>query len=356
MSPATTSAAVFDLATGEVVYQRHVARPLVPASNQKLTVTAAALIELGPRFRFETNVVGVGAEVDDVWRGDLILVGAGDPTLHRRDLATLAHRIRAAGIRVVTGRILGDASRFDDRRTAPGWKPAFYGNECAPLSALTFDRLWVRDPALATASRFRDELRRGGVKVRGRAAAGAAPPEAVPLVGVLSEPLSRILRWMNRESDNFVAEMLTKELGARVVGNGTTPAGVAVVRRDVRALGVPLEGVRMRDGSGLSYDDRLTAGALVSLLVAVWRDPSLREEFVASLAVAGESGTLDDRLEQPPARGLVRAKTGTTTIASTLAGFVGRRYAFAVLMNGRPVPTWSARTSQDRFVQLLAAQ
>jgi D-alanyl-D-alanine carboxypeptidase/D-alanyl-D-alanine-endopeptidase (penicillin-binding protein 4) len=150
--------------------------------------------------------------------------------------------------------------------------------------------------------------------------------------------------------------MLLKTLGSHVAGRGTTRAGAAVVRRELALLGVPLDGVRILDGSGLSYDDRLTARALAKLLVAVWNDPVLRRPFVGSLAVAGVNGTLEDRLERSPARWRVRAKTGTTSISSTLAGYVGQRYAFAILMNGHPVPTESARASQDRFVELLAAQ
>jgi len=119
---------------------------------------------------------------------------------------------------------------------------------------------------------------------------------------------------------------------------------------------VPLDGVRLVDGSGLSPSDRLTAGALVGILEAAWNDPAIRKPFVASLPVAGIAGTLADRLRTPPARGHVIAKTGTTNTASTLAGYVRSRFAFAVLNNGRPVNTDSARRAQDRFAAVLAAQ
>src|SRR5207249_10896406 len=117
---------------------------------------------------------------------------------------------------------------------------------------------------------------------------------------------------------------------------------------------VPLAGVRIVDASGLSLLDRVTPRALVALLLAAEQDPSIRGPFLASLSVAGISGTLRDRLERRPVRGQVIAKTGTTNEASALAGFVRRRYAFAVLQNGSPVAWWSARVAQDRFVTLLA--
>jgi PBP4 family serine-type D-alanyl-D-alanine carboxypeptidase len=170
----------------------------------------------------------------------------------------------------------------------------------------------------------------------------------------LSEPLSRILRLVNGESDNFAAEMLLKELGATFAEQGSSAAGARLVRKTLRAAGVSLAGVRIADGSGLSRFDRLTAQALVSLLRVGAADPAMRDAFVSSLAVAGVSGTLERRLDVRPTRGRVIAKTGTTLRASALAGFVGRRYVFAILQNGTPVPYWTARQAQDRFVTALA--
>jgi len=120
--------------------------------------------------------------------------------------------------------------------------------------------------------------------------------------------------------------------------------------------GVPMTGVRIVDGSGLSRLDRLTANALAGILKAAWADPTVRPAFVAALPVAGVNGTLEDRLRKPPARGRVLAKTGTTSDASALSGYVSMRFAFTVLQNGHPLSYWWARRAQDRFVEVLAAQ
>ena len=101
---------------------------------------------------------------------------------------------------------------------------------------------------------------------------------------------------------------------------------------------------------------RLTPAALAKLLTVVWSDPSLRQPFLASLAIAGRNGTLEHRLRRRPALGNVRAKTGTTNSASALSGYVRNRYAFVILQNGNPVSSTQARAAQDRFVTLLAAQ
>jgi PBP4 family serine-type D-alanyl-D-alanine carboxypeptidase len=160
---------------------------------------------------------------------------------------------------------------------------------------------------------------------------------------------------MGRESDNFTAELLVKQLGALYGGAGTTAAGVRVVRGALAEAGIPLAGVRLADGSGLSRFDRLTAASVVALLEAGLATRDVRDAFLQSLAVAGVDGTLEDRMEKRPARGRVIAKTGTTRVASALSGFVRDRYAFAILQNGRPISAYWARLAQDRFATTLAA-
>ena len=186
----------------------------------------------------------------------------------------LARQVRAAGIRKVTRGVFADESFFDTRRTGAGWKSWFYVNECPPLSALTVDRgrylgRTSGDPALAAALLFGDALRRAGVAVAG-AGHGTQRDDDVPLASVESPPLSRIVAWMGRVSDNFTAELLLKQLGAAGGELGTSAGGAAIVRGALADAGVPLSGVRLVDGSGLSSLDRLTARALSALLRAAW--------------------------------------------------------------------------------------
>jgi D-alanyl-D-alanine carboxypeptidase/D-alanyl-D-alanine-endopeptidase (penicillin-binding protein 4) len=360
VSQARTGAVAIDLETGETIFSEHGNLPLVPASNEKLAVAYAALVTLGPTYRFETDVLGRGEQDGAIWRGSLVLVGHGDPTLSSADLATLARQVRAAGIRRVTRGVFGDESLFDARRTGMGWKSWFYVNECPPLSALTVDRgryygRASRDPAVAAALLFSNALHRAGVAVDG-AGVGKQRDDDVPLAAVESAPLSQILAWMGRVSDNFTAEILLKQLGTSDDAVGTSARGAAVVRTALAEAGVPLAGLRLVDGSGLSSLDRLTARSLAALLRAAWADPVVRPYLLGSLPVAGISGTLSNRMRRPPARGNVQAKTGTTSLASALSGYVKRRYVFSVLQNGRPVSTYWARKAQDRFATALAAQ
>jgi len=360
VSLSQSAADVVDLSTGQAVFSRNGSLPLLPASNEKLAVTYAALTALGPAFRIETDVLGDGEQAGETWQGDLVLKGYGDPTLSSQDLTDLAQQVRSDGITRVTGHVLGDETWFDAWRTAPGWKASFTINESPPLSALIVDRGLVgrftsHNPALSAAQLFRKALTRAGVHVAGAAELGAADDQAAPLAAVDSPTLEAMVRWMDRVSDNFTAEMLLKELGAVQADRGTTAAGAGVVTGLLVQANVPMAGVRLVDGSGLSLLDRITANALVSLLTTMWNDPGIRPVLLASLPVAGRSGTLHDRMRHGAATGVVLAKTGTTDNASALSGFVADRYVFSVLQNGWPL-AWSwARVAQDRFATILAA-
>jgi len=359
VSPARTGAIVFDLQSGTTLFAHNARLPLRPASNEKLATTYAALTALGPSFRIETDVLGEGQQDGTTWQGNLVLKGYGDPALSFAQVNSLARQLAAAGIRHVSGRILGDESWFDAHRTGLGWKAQFYLHESPALSALIVNRGWTgryetTRPALTAAQLFRQDLRRAGITVHGEAALGVASTDAAPLAQVQSAPLSVLVRHMDVYSDNFYAEMLLKEVGAVQGSFGSAAAGIAVERRLLRDAGVPLGGVRMVDGSGLSLLDRWTSLGLATLLRTMWQDEELRPYLVAALPIAGKTGTLEHRMRTGPARGLVRAKTGTTSNASSLSGFVGDRYAFSILENGSPVPVLNAEASQNRFAQVLA--
>jgi serine-type D-Ala-D-Ala carboxypeptidase/endopeptidase (penicillin-binding protein 4) len=361
IAPARSAAIALDLESGSVVFSQNDTRSLAPASNEKLPLTYAALALLGPTYRIETDVLGDGGLDGTVWSGSLVLKGNGDPTLSRADLRALAGQVKAAGIRSVTDGVIGDETSYDARRIVAGWKPSFYLDESPPLSALIVDRGRVgrvvsRNPALAAAFAFRDALRKAGIAVTGLVRTGHADDWTEPLASVSSPTLAAMIRFMDRQSDNFTAEMLLKQLGLTQLDRGTSASGASVVTDALDQAGVPLSGVRIVDGSGLSRLDRLTARALASLLELAWTDPDIKPALLAALPVAGINGTLQDRLRNPPARGRVIAKTGTTNEASSLSGYVTDRYAFAVVQNGHPVSYWWARRAQDRFAQVLAAQ
>ena len=355
---ATSAALAVDLQSDGVVFARNADLSLAPASNEKLPITFAALRQLGLAYRFKTEVLGGGTQDGTVWHGDLFLKGFGDPTLTSARLGRLAQAVADAGITRIDGRLYGDETWFDAKRAAPGWKLGYLIYECPPLSALVVDRAvydghTANQPALAAVGTFRRLLRDYGVTT-GRVGLGRAPASATLLATSESATLRNVIAVMDRDSDNFRAEMLLKELGAESGTAGTSPAGAAVVRRVLAEANIPLAGVVIADGSGLSLLDRLTATAIARVLTTAWSDPTLRAAFWSALPAAGQQGTLEHRLRDPPTFGAVRAKTGTTNEASALSGYVRDRFAFVVVQNGSPVAEIAARKAQDRFATALA--
>ena len=344
-------------------------QPLLPASVEKLLPAVGALAVLGPEATLATTVRG-SPPVDGVVPGDLVLVGGGDPLLGRdgpTSLAALADRLRAAGVRRVSGAVVVDDSRHDGARTAPGWlswqQPAFIG----PMSALLVDQnRWRRDPAyvadptVGNGEAFVAALGRAGIVVAGPVRSGVAGPSTPVLAEVRSAPVGELVAAMLGSSDNTMAEALVREVGVVGGAGGSTAGGLAVIDEVVGSLldacGPPA-GVAT-DGSGLSRLDARSAREWRRLLQAVRSQP-WGPGLLGGLPVAGASGTLAHRLSWAPAAGNVRAKTGTTIPARALAGEAttggGRTATFAVIVNGADaVPPGQAEAAIDALASTVA--
>lgn len=341
-----SGAYVSNLTTGERIFRRRGRRDRIPASNEKLWTAVAALETLGPGAVLTTaalaRTVPTGA---GVLRGDLYLRGSGDPTLSSARLEVLAQDLADAGLERVTGRVIGDESAFDRRR---GPFSRGIGDDVGgPLGALVVDRgaSGAGEPAEYAAEVLARELRDAGVKVSVRTRTGRTPAGAEVLGVADSASMALLIRQMNVPSDNYIAEMLLK-----VVGNGSTARGADATEDILRArYGIR---PRVRDGSGLSRRDRTSPREVVQLLAALVEDVA----FYNSLAVMGVSGTLAGRLEDSPARGACRGKTGTLSDVSALSGYCetagGDVLAYAFLMNRTSVDR--ARSLQDRMVGAIA--
>lgn len=333
-----------------IVYLHRGREPRVLASNDKILTSMAALDVFGPRHRFPT-VAAADARVRGGWlEGDLWLIGGGDPGITGARLATLAARLHALGIRRITGSIVGDTSAFDRGWWAPGWLPGISRSYVTRPTALAIDgNRRAGSPELRAASALRAALRGLGVEVLGGAAVGRAPAHLRRLRWIRSATLASLVRSQNHDSVNFIAEMLTKALGARVERTGSTSAGARAIRAWARGWHVRAS---VRDGSGLSDQDRTSPLAMVTLLLAARRAP-WGGAFVRSLPSPGE-GTLAGRLA-----GLrLRAKTGTLFVrpASALSGYVrsaaGATFAFSILTAG--YGSAEAEPIEDAIVRIVA--
>ena len=217
----------------------------------------------------------------------------------------------------------------------------------------------VEEPTQYALTAFREIARREGIEVVGNLVVGTVPEKAREIHTHESRPLGSLVRDMNKNSNNFMAEMLVKTLGAQFVGiPGTTAGGLEVIRGYLAGIGVDLEGARLADGSGLSDDDRVSARLLAEVLARARADFEIGPDLVASLPIGGADGTLDERFGGEGSRRRIRAKTGRVAGALTLAGYAankdGRIFAFAVLAN-RPRGTIdNVHRAIDRIVDELA--
>ncbi len=358
-APASSGAYVRDLDSGRVIYARRATQVRIPASVEKLFTTSAALLRLGPWSTLTTEAVAApGAIVTPggVLRGDLVLVGGGDPFLADAGAKVLARAVAAAGIRRIAGSVVGDESAFDDRRAA--CCKGYDGDLGGVLSALAYDRGIHRgrarlDAARIAAARFAAVLRSIGVRSTGRSRAGSAPPGARVVAALPSMPVRDLARYVNVPSNNFAAEMLLKQLGRRYRAAGTTRAGAAVVRSTLGSLGVR---PRIVDGSGLSRRNRATPMQVVRLLERMSEHKGVGPSMRRSLAVAGRTGTVKSRMRGTAAAGRCRVKTGTLRLVSALAGYCrargGRTIGFALMFNRANV--WAAKAREDRIAAAIA--
>lgn len=346
---------VRDLETGRTLYTSKADVARIPASVQKLYTTSAALLRFGPDATLPTTLSGTGAlDAGGVWRGDLYLHGGGDPTFDRTDLEALAATVAGNGILRVAGSILGDESRLDALRGSYDTGGAYDRDIGGVLGALTLARGFSKDssPAGHAAGQLAKHLRAQGIRVDGKSGVGTTPAGTTELGAVQSPPIRDLIGLTNVPSDNFLAEMLVKDLGAQFGAGGTTTAGVAVVRAQLATFGVH---PRIVDGSGLSRADRTTPRQVVRLL-EIMHGQAVGATFEGSLAVAGRTGTIAKRMRRTPAQDSCRAKTGTLIGVSALAGLCtsasGHQIAFAMLMNR--IGTTRAHGVQDRIAAALA--
>ena len=369
-----SGAYVTNLTTGEQAFAWRAGTPRVLASNTKLFVAATALARFGTEGTLGTEVLGRGElDEDGVWRGDLYLRGGGDPTFGSRRFTTtsygsgatvedLAVLLDEAGVERVTGRIYGDESRHDFLRGGPysGFGVSIW---VGPLSALSFNRGLASEsgsgyqtsPPAFAALRLDAALEARGIRVRLAPRAGTTPAGAPVIASVDSPPMQTLVRLMNKPSDNFMAEVLLKDIAMQANGRGTTAAGARLVAGHARRLGAR---ARIADGSGLSRGNRASPFRVVQLLTAMNQEEDQFDPWYASLAIAGRDGTLKKRMRSGAARGRCRAKTGTLSNVSTLSGYCtarsGQMYAFSILMNN--VYTSGAKVLQDRMAQAIASQ
>jgi serine-type D-Ala-D-Ala carboxypeptidase/endopeptidase (penicillin-binding protein 4) len=364
---------VYDLTARQPLFSVRAATLRPPASVEKLYIAATLLAQMGPSGRLSTTVYGVGRLAPGgVWEGDLYLRGGGDPTFGSKSFirahyggvgasvsALASQLVRAEGIHRITGSVLGDESYLDSRRGEPSSNYAPDPFLEGTLSALAFNRgvsgaeRGAHAPAAYAARELWATLKNDGVSIAGHSGAASMPPGAGVLAQADSPTVAQLLGLMLPPSDNYFAETLLKDLGARYGDAGSTAAGASVVRRTMGSLlGIHPHVV---DGSGLSEADLTSPYQVTDLLVELASTP-LGPVLRGDLAIAGHTGTLATRMRHTGASGRCEGKTGTLTGVSNLVGYCtaadGHTLAFAIFTDG--VATEAAHVFQDHMAITIA--
>ncbi len=364
---------VADVLTGEELDAAAADSGHVPASTTKLLTAAAAVAAAGADHRFTTSVVaGAEGEIVLVGGGDLTLAaGAGDPDaiVGHAGLADLAEDTAEALTAAGTTRVsVGlDLAYYAGPDMAPRWDDidlaAGDAMHMAPLAIeigrVDGTRARVTDPAGEAAAAFVEALVAAGITVEGEVTESSASADGTELAAVHSAPLSDLIAYALQHSENILSEGLGR-LVAHEAGEEPSFAGAGVaVGMVLGELGIDVAGLELADTSGLSSTNRISPRTLVETLTTVAERPELGS-VARGLPVAGLEGTLSTRLGDPPAAGLVVAKTGTLRTVASLSGYVttadGRLLAFAVLVGDVPAGGLAgARSAIDAWVSDLAS-
>jgi D-alanyl-D-alanine carboxypeptidase/D-alanyl-D-alanine-endopeptidase (penicillin-binding protein 4) len=339
---------------GDAWYRHGASIERAPASNEKLLLSMALFDHFGPARTFPLRAMALGIDPDGTVAGDLYLRGLGDPEVSEARLRRLARLVRDAGVLRVDGRVVGVTGPFHRDWFAPGWKDYFPADYIPLPTALTFrgnvssSGTHIDDPERRAAVFLSHALHDLGVPVGAPAAAGSATGGLQEVASLSSQPLSTLVRHMDRRSLNFSAEVLGKALAFDGGSAGTIANAAAAICAFEAAHHVT---GRCHDASGLSYGNRQTAAGMIRLLW--WAHHQSWAGTLRTSLPDGGQGTLKHRL----AHVRVRAKTGTLDNVSALTGWVwsdaaGTWIEFSLLTSG--MDEYKAKTIEDRVVHLLA--
>lgn len=433
---ATVAFVVWDMATGQALYEQNIDRLMTPASNMKVVTAAAAMLRLGTEHQFTTAFHAGGWDASSGTASALYVSGNGDPTFsgeffdsNAAAADALAALLKRRGLNRLTGDIILDARAFSGPDYPEGWSkedPGYcYGMKVGALSiaenclnitasgsgksggaaTLTLDppvhsSLIVNNVKIVSKGKSGIKVSQNGkgvITVSGQVRAGTSASREYPvphpdmlfgaaLAGAMqragvgfqgrlvrasewngsaaqwpqiaaagSPQLMHILGVMLKHSDNFVAEMMCRALGAAEGYGGTTTGGAKAITRAVMEAGFASPGtITVYDGSGLSRNNRITPRVLMQLYRAFYNS-YMGPGLMAALAEPGQPGTMKKRLTG--AAGRIKAKTGALRGVCSLSGYFtrsnGSTGAFVMFMNGYSVHSNNIRAIQDKLALLM---
>ena len=341
---------VYDLTADSVLYKVNERQAMRPASTMKLVTAITALDRLGGSYQFRTQLYYTGTVEDHTLNGDLYCVGGFDPAFNVDDMKAFVESIQRMGVDTICGRIVADRSMKDADLLGEGW---CWDDDNPKLSPLSHGR------DIAFLERFVNELSEEGIVLDNvRLSEGSLPNDAYILCSRFHS-MDQILQRMMKVSDNFYAEAMFYQLGA-VIGRRPAKAkdAASVVKQLIQKVGNGKNPYRIAEGSGLSLYNYVTPELEMRLLRYAYRNSNIYLHLLPSLPVAGRDGTLKTRMKGTFAEENVKAKTGTVTGISALAGYCtaanGHQLCFSIINQGI-MKSDPGRNFQDRVCNALCA-
>lgn len=338
---------VYDLTTDSPLYCHGEKQSMRPASTMKLLTAITAIDLLGSSYPFRTSLQYEGLLENGVLSGNLYCVGGMDPMFDDENMNTFVQSLRAAGIKTIRGSLVAVNSFKEPDLLGEGW---CWDDDNPHLSSLLISR---KDEFMNV---FSSRLREAGIVVESSVTTGMLPKETLTLC-TIAHTLRDVLVPMMKDSDNLYAESMFFQIAA---SQGGRPAKAVharqLVKKELSKAGVNNIQYRIADGSGLSLYNYITPELMVKLLTYAYRHPSIYSHLAPSLPVAGQDGTLKSRMTAPVTNGRVKAKTGTLTGISSLAGYLvaanNHILAFCIINQGM-MKISDGRAFQDRVCTAL---
>ncbi len=339
---------VYDLTADSALFTYNHRQLMRPASCMKLVTAITALDQLGANYDYQTRIYMTGNVNYSTLEGNIYCVGGFDPTLTIDDVAVLANCVSRLGIDSIRGQIVADRTMKEALDYGEGW---CWDDENPMLNALSIGRKYN---FLET---FAEEVARAGINLERVQLTEGRVPQNAQLIATFRHNISQILDRMMKKSDNFYAESMFYQTAASA-RKGLARARDArdITKRLIARLGLGDNPYKIADGSGLSLYNYVSTELLCTLLRHAWRSPSIQDALLPSLPIAGVDGTLKDRMKKTSAQGNVRAKTGTVTGISSLAGYCtaanGHQLCFAIINQGI-MRAAAGKAFQDRVCKVL---
>lgn len=327
IKPESVAVMITDLSDNKVIGSHNISTPLIPASIMKSVTTAALLNKVGPNYRYHTGIFIDGPLDMGILRGNLVIVGACDPSVNSMSepygqniIEEITDALRLAGINKIEGKIIIDESEFAGSPRPDSWMAAdFRESYGTGIHAFNFENnarggRSVENPSSVFISRLKSALDKEMISIDEK---DLGIGKRTQIFDHVSPPIDEIMRSCMMRSDNMFAEAMLRTYGKLEGKDGSTPSAANREYAFWVERKMPMEGVEIIDGSGLSRQNRVTAEFMNGILTQMSGDAT----YASFFPLAGQEGTLKKFLAETPLDSYIAMKTGSMKGIQCYAGY-----------------------------------